>query len=101
MNDDEVQNFLIYMEECGVLEWVGMDTSGERTFVFNFEKMHQEMPELYYAVMEELNNELLQLYKYGFVDIEYNENLEPRFKITEEGKQYLIDSGIPLPEDFE
>lgn len=101
MNDDEVHEFINYMEDCGVLEWVGMDENGERTFIFNFEKMYYTMPDLYYAIMDELNNELLQLYKYGFVDIEYNENLEPRFKITEEGKQYLIDNGIPAPEEFE
>ena len=98
---DEVQMFMNYLEEEGVLEWVGMSEGGERAFVFNFEKMLEVFPELYYAMIEEMNNELLELYKLGFVSIEYNSNLEAGFKITEEGKKYLKDNGIPVPEEFE
>lgn len=101
MNDEEIYEFLNYMEEEGVLEWVGMTSEGERTFVFNLDKMFEIMPDLYYVMIEELNQELLHLYQLGLVSIEYNENLEARFKISEDGKQYLIDNGIPIPEEFE
>lgn len=101
MSDEEIYEFLNYMEEEGILEWVGMTSEGERTFVFNFDKMFEIMPDLYYVMIEELNQELLHLYKLGLVNIEYNENLEARFKISEDGKQYLIDNGIPIPEEFE
>lgn len=101
MDDNEINEFIKFMEEDGVIEWVGMDSSGERTFVFNFDKLHETFPELYEAMMQELNEELLSLYKLGFIEVEYDENLNPGFKITEDGKKYLIDNGIPIPEEWE
>jgi hypothetical protein len=52
-------------------------------------------------MMEELNNELLNLYELGMVTIEYDVNLSPSFKITEEGKKYLEENGVVLPEELE
>lgn len=98
---DEIEQFMHYLEDEGVLEWVGMSTDGERTFVFNFEKMYGIFPELYDAMMEELNNELLHLYELGMITIEYSTDLTPKFKITEQGRDYLEQSGIPIPEELE
>jgi len=100
-SNDEIEQFMVYLEEEGVLEWVGMTSDGERTFVFNFEKMHDIFPELYLAITEELNNELMHLYELGFVTIEYDTELVPKFKITDSGKQYLIDNGVPIPEEWD
>lgn len=101
MNEEELNDFFIYLEEEGILEWVGMDENGERTFVFNFIKMLEILPALYYAMLEDLNQELLHLYELGYVEIQYNENLEAMFRITDTGKKYLEDNGIPFPEEFE
>lgn len=90
-----------YLEDEGVLEWVGMSDDGERTFVFNFEKMYFVFPELYHAMMEELNKELLNLYDLGLVTIEYDTNLQAKFRITDAGKKYLEENGVPIPEDWE
>jgi hypothetical protein len=100
-SNDEIDEFMNYLEDEGVLEWVGMALDGERTFVFNFEKMHDIFPELYDAFIDELNNELLHLYELGMVTMEYNTDLTPKFKITEQGRKYLEESGIPVPEDLE
>ena len=100
-NYDEIEQFMHYLEDSGVLEWVGMTEDGERTFVFNFEKMQLIFPELYYAMMEELNNELLHLYELGLISIEYDKNLQAKFKITDQGKKYLEENGIPFPEEFD
>ena len=99
--NDEVELFMAYLEDEGVLEWVGMNTDGERTFVFNFEKMYDIFPELYDAIVDELNNELLHLYELGMITIEYNTDLIPKFRITEQGKAYLKENGMPIPEDLE
>lgn len=100
-NNDEIEDFMNYLEDEGVLEWVGMADGGERTFTFNFDKLFEVFPELYYAMVEEMNNELLNLYKLGFVSIEYNTDLVPQFRITEDGKQYLEDNGFPIPEEWD
>jgi len=99
--NDEIEQFMNYLEDEGVLEWVGMTTDGERTFVFNFEKMYDIFPELYDAIVDELNNELLHLYELGMITIEYNTDLTPKFRITEQGRAYLQENGIPMPEDLE
>lgn len=100
-SDEDIEHFMNYLEEEKVLEWVGMNEDGERTFVFNFDRMQYIFPELYDAMMEEMNAELMNLYALGFVTIEYDTNLVPKFKITEEGKNYLIENGIILPEELE
>ena len=101
MNDDEALEFFQYLENEGILEWVGMDTSGERTFVFNFDIMRMKMPQLYEAMVQELDSELMHLYELGFIDIEYDENLNAGFKINQAGKEYLQNLGIPIPEEFD
>ena len=99
-NDDEIAAYLQYLEDEGILEWVGMDTSGERTFVFRFDIMMIKMPELFDALMSELNDELMNLYRMGLVEVEYDEKLNARFSITEDGKKYLELLGMPMPEDW-
>lgn len=98
---DEIEQFMHYLEDEGVLEWVGMSTDGDRTFVFNFDKMAEIFPELYDAMMQELDDELMNLYQLGFVTIEYDTDLIPQFRITDAGKKYLEDNGMPIPEDFD
>ena len=100
-NYDEIEQFMNYLEDQGVLEWVGMSTDGDRSFVFNFEKMEEIFQELYYAMVNELNQELVHLYELGFVIIEYDQNLTPSFKITEDGRKHLNDNGIIIPEELE
>lgn len=101
-DEEEVSEFLKYLQDTGVLEWVGMDlNTSEPMFKFNFDIMREIMPEFYNALMEEINIELLELYKIGFVEIEYDEQLQPKFKLTEAGKQYVIENGIPFPEELE
>lgn len=100
-DQDDIEEFMTFMEDNGILEWVGMDESGERTFVFNFDVMYSIMPDLYHVMMEDINNELLHLYQAGFVDIEYDNELSPHFKINDEGRKYLMDHGIPIPEELE
>jgi hypothetical protein len=98
---DEIDSFMNYLEDEGILEWVGMSTDGDRMFVFNFGKMAEILPELYDALTQEMNDELMNLYKLGFVTIEYDTELNPQFRITDEGKKHLEDKGFPIPEDFD
>lgn len=98
--EEEIMAWLQYLEEEGILEWVGMQEDGERTFIFRFDIMKDKLPELYEAMMDELDQELLYLYQMGLVDIDYDENLNANFKINEAGREYLKNNGIPIPEEF-
>jgi hypothetical protein len=96
--DDEIMEVLEYMEAHGILEWVGMDNTGDRMFVFNFIKMREIMPEFYQALIDEMDAELMKLYEVGYINVEYDESLTPRFTLTEAGEQYLMENQVVLPE---
>ena len=38
---------------------------------------------------DELTEALMSLFEKGAINVSYDENLEPRFEITEEGKQLM------------
>ena len=40
---------------------------------------------------EELDEALLELINKGLIDVEYNENLEAIFKITDSGREVIVD----------
>ena len=42
-------------------------------------------PELYSAMMEEIDETLLSLYEQGYVNIDYDEDLNAVFSISEDG----------------
>jgi len=38
---------------------------------------------------DEITKALMQLFEKGFINVSYDENLEPRFQITEEGQKAM------------
>lgn len=88
-SDEEI---VAWLEEEGALEWVGMDDSGERTLSFNVERLKEVAPEIYEAWMEDVSYAMQNLYEMGLVEVECDENLEPKFRINEEGRKALEDS---------
>lgn len=91
MNEEE--EFIAYLEDAGALEWVGMDKDGERILKPNMEILQQVYPEMYYDLLEDLNETLLSLYEKGLVEIDYDENLETRFKLSPEAIEFLEENG--------
>lgn len=91
MNEEE--EFIAYLEDAGALEWVGMDKNGERILKPNMEILHQVYPEMYYDLLDDLNDTLLALYEKGLVDIEYDEDLETRFTLSPEAIEFLEENG--------
>lgn len=86
---EEMTNYLIQNE---ALDLYGMTDEGELTYRFNFEILKEKMPGLYDMIMEDINESILDLYKEGYVDMEYDENLEAKFKVNEKGKEFLKDN---------
>jgi hypothetical protein len=96
MEDDDIEDAIDYLEDVGAFEWVGMDGDGERIPKPNMELIYQHYPELYDMLMSDLENTLMDLYKVGLVNVDYDEDLTPRFEISEEGKQYLNENGFGI-----
>ena len=96
MNEEEMQETMDYLETTGALYPHGMDEQGEVIYRFDMETLNKVMPSLYNSIMEDLDKDLLELYKKGLVDIQYDENLEASFRVSKAGERYL-ETGI-LPE---
>jgi len=86
------------LENHGVFEWVGMDETGDRVLAPNMEKMKELFPDMYDMMMSDMSESLHHLYSLGMVEIEYTEELEPLFIISDDGKEYLRTQGFELGE---
>ena len=101
--DDDIasEQVIGYLIKVGAAIWDGMDDEGERIFKFNMPILHEVMPDLYDQIMEDIDQVMLDLYERGLVEVEYNEELEAKFKISPEGRQELAKLGFDYfyPED--
>lgn len=98
-HEDDEEFFLEKLIELGIAELSGMTAQGEITYLFDMVKMKDKFPELYAVMMEETEEALMELYGKGLVDVEYDENLEPMFSISEETREILKDYLIHRGED--
>jgi hypothetical protein len=81
--------FVDYLIEIGILEEDGFDEDGEVTYVYNFEKMKDLMPELYEEIMDNLNESLMVLFEQDLIKVEYDEDLRAHISATDEGMEYF------------
>ena len=93
--DEEDSKIIQYLEENNALIWEGMDEDGEAIFRFNLEVLKAIMPELHKQIIEDIDQDLMVLYAQGLIDIEYDEDLNAKFKLSEEGQEVMKD--FPLP----
>lgn len=90
MNEDEAIGYYV---SIGALEVVGIEDDGEFTFKVT-EAAKDLAPELYDAHVSYVNENILNLFERGLINITYNEDLEAFIEITEEGRQLLVSYGI-------
>ena len=83
-----------YLLSVGAAEWDGMDESGERIFKFNMPLLMEVMPDMYDAIMEDVDEVMLDLFNRDLVEVEYDENLEATFNFSPEGKEILKEYGF-------
>jgi hypothetical protein len=95
---EEEDDRMAYYLEIGAIELAGVDESGEMIFAIN-DKAKELAPELWEAHMNYVDNSLLELYKDGYIDIEYDENLEAMINLSEEGYRIALEKGI-IPIDM-
>jgi hypothetical protein len=85
--------------EIGAIEVVGVDESGE--FILQITEAAKELaPELWAAHMNHIDETLIGLYKAGLMKVEYDDNLEATFSLSEEGMEVAKQHGL-IPTDFE
>lgn len=85
--DEDV--FVDYLIKIGILEEDGFDEEGEVTYVYNFEKMKDLMPELYEEIMNNLNEGLMVLFEQDLIQVEYDEQLKAHISPTNSGLEYF------------
>jgi hypothetical protein len=97
---DEVEFSLFFeelLEKGAVVDTGQKDEFGETIFKFNLEVLKVVRPDMHSIMMDELSEDLLDLYKLGLIDIDYDENLEVAYKINEAGIEYAKTGVLPEP----
>jgi hypothetical protein len=88
-HDMELERYL----EMGVITIEGMDESGEIIFAIN-ESAKDLAPELWESHMRYVDESLLKLYESGYMQVEYDENLEATLHISPEGAELAKEMGL-------
>lgn len=96
-SDIENEELISWLEEQGALHWEGVSEDGEPMFRFDLEVLERVMPALYETIMEEIDADLMELYKKDLVEIEYDENLNAMFRMSEKGIKFFEDLGEDTP----
>lgn len=87
-DESEEERIFKMLEDAGAIYLYGME--GENiTYKVNLNIMKEVMPDLYKMITEEVDQELMDLYINGLVDIDYDENLNATFRVTEKGEEYI------------
>ena len=98
MDEKEFSSFFDELLEQGaVIDTGKKDEFGETIFKFDLSVLKTVRPDMHSIMMEELNEDLLDLYRLGLIDIDYNENLEVAYKINEDGIKYAKTGILPEP----
>lgn len=98
-NQEQEDQYFAYLLEVGAMEIDGVNDEGDLLFKPNPEKMKEYAPEMYEMMMQDINDNLMELYKQGLVKMEYNEDLQPMFDISDMGEKALQEMGFyPLDE---
>ncbi len=94
---DDINDKMEYYLSIGAIEFVGFDTDGEAIYQVN-EIAKEVAPELWQSHQEFIDKNLLDLFEKGFLEVEYDENLEATFHLSEEGKRVAKEIGLIDPD---
>jgi hypothetical protein len=91
--DERHQRLFNHYLEIGAIELAAVDDDGE--FVYEVKEIAKEIaPELWEAHTAFIDKQLMSLYDAGLVEVEYDENLEPTFSISDEGMRVAKELGV-------
>ena len=103
-SNEEHLEIMEYLLSEGAAKLEGIDDDGEPIYSFDMEMLEEIMPELHQVMQDDMDNVLIDLYQKGLIEVEYDEDLNAKMNISEEGKLALEEAGFDLDsseeEDF-
>ena len=81
---EEEDALFAYLMDVGAITIDGMSRDGELLFRIYQKLMKEYCPELLEVFNEDLEESLMDLFDKGLVDVQYNENLEAIFSVSNE-----------------
>ncbi|MFZ9376894.1 MAG: hypothetical protein ACO25K_07190 [Candidatus Fonsibacter ubiquis] len=99
MDDEEALEQIQYYIEIGAIKLAGYNENGEAVFELNESVTKELAPELWEAHMEYVDENLINLFESGLMDVEYDENLEATMHFTKEGYEIAKEKGV-IPLDY-
>jgi hypothetical protein len=95
--DGEVLDYYI---QIGAIEVAGISEDGE--FIFGITDLAKDVaPDLWQAHQDHVDESMMQLYEMGLINITYDEDLNPLFELTEEGREVSKQFGLIQMDDPE
>ena len=80
--------------DIGAITLAGYNDKGEAIFELNEAITKELAPELWESHMEYVDETLVDLYKDGLLDVEYDENLEVTMHFSKEGFEIAKEKGV-------
>ena len=93
-DNESDDSLMAHYIEIGVVTIEGMDEDGEMIFSIDEELAKEIAPELWQSHTEYVDRSLLELFKEGLVEVEYDEALEAHIHITPEGEKAARKKGL-------
>jgi hypothetical protein len=81
---DEIDALIAELVDAGALLIDGM-LLDEFTYRFDMKILKEKYPDIYDIIMEDIDDTMLELLDREYISVEYDENLEARFSLTEKG----------------
>ncbi len=100
-DEQEYLERIQYYIEIGAIRLAGYNDEGDAIFELNEKTTKELAPELWEAHMEYIDSSLLDLYKDGLMEVEYDENLEATLHLTKEGYDIALEKGLIPIEDID
>lgn len=96
---DNQGEYIEYLISQNALRYGAPLPNGERSLEMNADVLKVIDPELYKVWMEDLENTLMGLYEKGLVEVDYDEGLNARFKISDEAMLEFEKNGFYYDEN--
>ena len=100
-SDEEHLQIMEYLVSEGAAILEGLDEDGEPVYKFDMDILEEVMPDLYQVMIDDLDQELIELYKNGLIEISYDEELNANMTVSEQGKIALSELGYDFNDSEE